>query len=258
LLIHVLQHVSFEGPAAVAKWAGTRGHDLAVSSLWKGETLAAGVSPDWLLILGGPMGAGDEDRFPWLIDEKRLIERALRSDKVVLGICLGAQLLAEVLGARITGNEHREIGWFPVQRTDGCESLEIAKVFPEAFGAFHWHGDTFSIPSGARCIGRSEACENQAFVYSDRVLALQFHLEVTLASTLELIAHSSSDLDEGGRFVQRAGSMLSDPRRFEMANALLFRVLDQMAKRCNPDGRTGCRGTADLPEESDILRRNLG
>ncbi len=258
MLIHVLQHVPFEGPAAVAEWAARRGHDLVVSSLWRGDALADGVSPDWLLILGGPMGAGDEDRFPWLTDEKRLIERALRSDKVILGICLGAQLIADVLGSRIAANEYREIGWFPVQRTDGCGSLEIASAFPEAFGAFHWHGDTFSIPSGARCICRSAACENQAFVYSDRVLALQFHLEVTLASALELMAHSSSDLDEGGRFVQRAGSMVSDPRRFEIANALLFRVLDRMAKRSDPEDRVGCHDAADLSEGRDLLRQNLG
>lgn len=254
MLIQVLQHVPFERPAAFGDWAAARGHSLSVSSLWRGTLPREETVADWLVVLGGPMGVHDCDRFPWLTSEKRFIQKALESESVVVGICLGAQLVADVLGARIRRNEHVEIGWFPVQREPGYDASQMAGVLPEAFGAFHWHSDTFSIPSGARRIARSAACGNQAFVYAGRVMALQFHLEMTLPSALELIAHCSGDLGEGGPFIQRSEAMVSDPRRFAVANALLFKILDHLEETAG----SGPRGRGRASEPRATTGRETG
>ena len=226
--IQVFQQAAFEGPGAVADWARKRGYEFEVFHLFEGHFPEKGGSPDCLVVLGGPMSTSDVSACPWLIPEKRLIQLATQSGTAMVGICLGAQLIAEVLGACVSKNERPEIGWFPVQRTTRRRDPLLGTALPEAFGAFHWHGDTFSIPDGARRIARSSACENQGFVYADRVLALQFHLEVTLASAMDLIAHSDTDDVAGGAYVQSPWAMVSDPRRFEKANELLFKVLDRM------------------------------
>lgn len=234
--IHVFQHAAFEGPGAVSDWAGKHGHVLEVFRLFEGQVPEGTGSADGLIVLGGPMGSCDEAVHPWLATEKILIKRAIEDGTIVVGICLGAQIIAGVLGARVSRNESPEVGWFPVQRTIRRRDAVLGTVLPEAFGAFHWHGDTFSIPEGARRIARSSACENQGFVYSDRVLALQFHLEVTLASAMDLIAHSDTEKMAEGAYVQRPWAMVSDPRRFEKANSLLFKVLDRMTARTFPGG----------------------
>ena len=136
------------------------------------------------------------------------------ADKIpVLGICLGAQLIADVLGARVYANEHKEIGWFPVERADSAGTTEVGRAFPESLEAFHWHGDTFDLPDGAVHLARSAICENQAFLHKGRVLALQFHLETTRETAEMLIENCRDELD-GGPHVQSAEFMLSSDARF--------------------------------------------
>ncbi len=231
----------------MAEWARKHGYELEVFRLFEGHFPERRGSPDCLVVLGGPMGTSDDAAHPWLIPEKRLIQLAIESGTVMVGICLGAQLIAEVLGACVSKNERPEIGWFPVQRTSRRLDPLLGTALPEAFGAFHWHGDTFSIPEGARRIARSSACENQGFVYADRVLALQFHLEVTLASAMDLIAHSDPDLARDRAYVQSRWAMVSDPRRFEKANELMFKVLDRMTTKAFHGGRVA-GGPASSPQ----------
>lgn len=219
--IAVLQHVPFEGPASIVDWADSRGHSLDYYNLFNGDLLPSLNEFDFLLIMGGPMGVADEADYPWLLDEKRFISSVIDSGKKVLGICLGAQLIADVLGATVKKHTHREIGWFPLEKV-GNHSL--AKHFDEVM-AFHWHGDTFSIPDGSDRLARSEGCENQAFIYHDRVLGLQFHLEFTPEVAKRLIEHCADEID-GGPYTQTGEQMLKVPMRFAKIHQALYRLLD--------------------------------
>ena len=131
-----------------------------------------------LVVLGGPMSVNDADRLPHLTTEMRLIEEALRRNIPVLGICLGAQLIAKTLGADVYPNKEKEIGWYDVSPTDEAESDPLLLGFQKTETIFQWHGETFDIPKSTRHLAFSSLCANQAFRYGNNVYGFQFHLEV--------------------------------------------------------------------------------
>ncbi len=215
-------------------WLRARGHRMTSTHLYRQEPLPDPEDFDWLIVMGGPMGVGDEDVYPWLVAEKHLVREAIRAGKVILGVCLGAQLIASAQGAAVRKNAHREIGWFPISRTDQARGTLLGEVFAPTLEVFHWHGDRFEIPEGAVLAASSEACPHQAFVLADRVVGLQFHLETTPESARALIESSRDELD-GSRYVQSEQEMLRDDARFAAINrvmgALLERLEDQAAVR---------------------------
>lgn len=194
--IHYLQHVAFEGPAAIADWAQARGHPLTGTRLDRNEALPAVADFDWLVVMGGPMGLADRDRYPWMDAELALIGEAVATGRRVLGVCLGAQFVAAVLGARVYPAARKEIGWFPVRSVPATRSGAFCG-FPEEFTPLHWHGDTFELPPGAIHLARGPDTVNQAFQLGRRVLGLQFHLEVTPASVEELVSHCADEIGDG-------------------------------------------------------------
>lgn len=228
LRIHVIQHVPFEGPAAINDWVVKRGHQLTLTRLYRDEVLPAQEDFDWLVVMGGPMGVKDVALFPWLLDERRFILETIQSDKMVLGICLGAQLIASALGATVRANDEKEIGWFPIFPSPLAPSTSIASVFAESVDVFHWHADTFDIPPGAQTLVESQACVNQGFILDDRVVGLQFHLESTAESIAALIEHCSDELDDS-RYVQTKDAMLDSASKISTINGLLFKLLDTLA-----------------------------
>lgn len=228
--IHCLQHVPFEDPGAVGAWAASKGHPLTVTALFRGDPLPPVADLDLLVVLGGPMNVYEEEDYPWLRAEKRLIGEAVDGGKKVLGICLGAQLMAEVLGAAVTRMREKEIGWFPVELTEDGLRADLFASLPRRFTAFHWHGDTFSLPPKSVRVAGSEACENQAFLYGDRVVGLQFHLESTRESVIRLVEHCGADLADGP-YVQRPEAMLLPAHRFLEVNGLMSAILDRMERR---------------------------
>jgi GMP synthase-like glutamine amidotransferase len=176
---------------------------------------------DVLIIMGGPMSVHDEAEFPWLRSEKALIAAAIEAGKKVLGICLGSQLIAEVMGGRVYPNPVKEIGFWPVRWT-----AEAERMFPglgtvagtgDGSGAdsgagdevFHWHGETFDLPPGAILLASSEGCMNQAFRVGENVMGLQFHPEVTPGIIGEMIRHEGHELEEGGPYIQNAVEMMA-------------------------------------------------
>jgi GMP synthase (glutamine-hydrolysing) len=226
--IHYLQHVPFEGPACIEDWAIARGHRLTSTMLYDdGESLPEIERIDWLVVMGGPMNVYEEGEHAWLRREKRFIERALNCDKTVLGVCLGAQLVADVLGARVYRNGYEEIGWFPVEWTQEARRSPAFATLPLETNVFHWHGDTFDLPRGALHAARNEACRNQGFVYGEKVVGLQFHLEVTRESAGRMFRHCADEIT-GGKFVQNPSEILSDEGRFRRGNELLFTILDAL------------------------------
>jgi GMP synthase-like glutamine amidotransferase len=226
--IHCLQHVPFEGPAGIGDWAAQRGHSIGVTHLYDQRELPEQASFDWLAVMGGPMGIYDEADHPWLQREKQFLGEAIAAGKTVLGVCLGAQLIADALGTRVSRNRHREIGWFPIELTEQGQSAGPFAHLPSRLEVFHWHGDTFDLPAGAIHLARSKACEHQAFLYEGRVLGLQFHLESTPSSVADLVTNCADELTPGS-YVQDAERILAASQEdFERINRTLFGILDRL------------------------------
>lgn len=205
--IHYLQHVPFEDPAGILDWASEAGCWITGSRLFAGERLPGLRDFDLLVVMGGPMGVRDLDEHPWMEDEAVFIGDAISAGRKVLGICLGAQLIAAALGAKVRRARQKEIGFFAVDRTPEAADCPVFRHFDERFMAFHWHGDTFEIPRDAVRLASGPACINQAFRFEDRVFGLQFHVESTRQSMEKLIAHCADELDPGAPFVQSAEAM---------------------------------------------------
>lgn len=234
LRLHGIRHESFEREAEIAAWAEMRGHSLTHTDLWRGEALPELSSFDWLVVMGGPMGVYDDDIYPWLGGEKRFLRRAVDAGKLVLGVCLGAQLLSVVLGGAVTKNRWREIGWFEVAATPQAAESRVFRDLPQAYEAFHWHGDTFSIPEGALWTAKSAACAHQAFEACEgRVVGLQFHLETNAGSMAEIAEHCADEIvpdPQAQPYIQPVQAMLARPERLTALRGLLDRILDNMAR----------------------------
>ncbi len=230
--IHHLQHVAFEGLGSMEPHFLQRGHQLSSTHFYKGDAIPSTDDFDWLIVMGGPMGVHDDLEYPWLREEKSLIKESIDAGKIAMGICLGAQLIADVLGAKVSKNAHREIGWFPIERKINPDDSLLAETFPKTLDVFHWHGDTFEIPEGTRLLATSEACRNQGFVYEDRIVGLQFHLETTPESAAALVRHCAGELD-GSKYVQSGAEILSVEGRFNKINRVMTSLLKKIEKYRN-------------------------
>jgi GMP synthase (glutamine-hydrolysing) len=223
--IHWLQHVAIEGLGSIAGWAAQNGCLLTASRMFAGDALPSVGNFDMLVIMGGSMSVNDEVAHPWLIGEKRFINQAIQAGKMVLGICLGAQLIANVLGARVYPADHQEIGWFAVEKTRTASNADVGCALADKLDVFHWHGETFDLPHGAVHLARSRVCENQAFAMGQRIVGLQYHLETTPESVDALIQHCRHELVTAP-YVQTATDMQSQPNRFRALNLEMDRLLD--------------------------------
>ena len=225
--VHVLQHVPFEGLGSIQAWLDARGAAVSWTRFYASPSLPELAEVDFVIALGGPMSIHDEVAWPWLIDEKRFIREAIASGKRVLGICLGAQLIANALGARVYQNQHREIGWFPV---DNVAQNTSQFQFPSSATVFHWHGETFDLPPGTVRLARSAACENQAFQLGENVIGLQFHLETTPASADAIISHCRNEL-AAGAYIQTEEALRAAPAvAYAEINHLMASVLDFLVR----------------------------
>lgn len=225
--LHYLQHVPFENLGNIEKWALNKGFSISCTKLFKNEPLLDIESFDFLVILGGPMNIYEEDKFPWLKKEKEFIKKAVENNKTILGICLGAQLIADVLGAKVYKNQNKEIGWFPIKLTEEAKNTVLFKDISQEFTAFHWHGDTFDIPEKSILICSSEACKNQGFVYNNKVIGLQFHLE-TSPTALKNLAKNCKDEITDEKYIQTPEFMLSQQEKFKKLEEILNRFMDNI------------------------------
>ncbi len=192
--IHIIQHVSFEPPAMIAEWAEMREYPVTYSFTFEKNIHWPSVNDiDMLVIMGGPMSVDDEDKFEWLKAEKAFIKEVIASGEIVLGICLGSQLLAEALGAKVYPNKEKEIGFFPVTKTREGKRDEVFSNSPESWNVFHWHGDTFDLPDEAVHLFESAACKHQVF-RKGNCTGIQFHPEVNSALLRSMIDNERHEL----------------------------------------------------------------
>ena len=229
LKIHTLQHVSFEGLGCINQWITTKGHTVNYTKLYDNPQFPVLDEFDWLIVMGGPMGVYDEAMYPWLKEEKEFIRRAIEGGKTIVGICLGSQLIAEVLGAKVYPNKQKEIGWFDIQKTEIAKSQPLLEQIEELFTVFHWHGDTFDLPAGSERLFSSAVCLNQAFLYKKKVLGLQFHFEVTSHTLKEMIENGMSELVED-KTIQSATKILEQTNYIDSNNQKMFQILDYLEK----------------------------
>lgn len=220
---HYLQHVPFEGLGSIAPWLESAGYQITGTKLYESTTIPNPEQFDLLIIMGGPMSVNDEERFPWLRIEKQFIRQTIESGKAVLGICLGAQLIASAMGESVYPNRRKEIGWFPVEGVS--PKRESTFRFASSVEVFHWHGDTFDLPEGAVLLARSEACENQAFQLGQNVIGLQFHLETTPESAEAIVTNCREELLPS-KFVQPEAIILDQaPDKYQAINDLMAEIL---------------------------------
>lgn len=228
--IHCIQHVEFETLGTISEWIEKRKHYLSTTRLHENEYFPKLDDFDLLIIMGGPMNIYEHEKYPWLGEEKRFIKEVISTGKAVIGICLGAQLIADILKAEVFKNDYKEIGWFPVfmSRDLGAESPLLGGI-PEKFTAFHWHGDTFSLPEGSKRLFSSEACKNQGFLYRDRAIGLHFHLEMSSRTIGNVIENCRDELIEG-KYIQNEETMLNKDIFLAESKLLIFRFMDNFEK----------------------------
>lgn len=220
-------HVPFEGPGAIAEWVRKKGHWLHYTRFYKGDELPDADSLDMLIIMGGPMDVFDYHVHPWMGEEIDWVKAFIQSGKPVLGICLGAQIIAAALDEEVYPGPHKEIGWHNLQFFPALGDFKIFHDLPDTRKVFHWHGDTFDIPEGATRIAASRAFPNQGFIYHKKVIALQFHLEVTPESVKELVDNCRDELEEGPH-IQSEKEILSEQKYFQPNQEVLYRFLDYL------------------------------
>ena len=170
-----IRHVAFEDLGTLGDVLANRGFDISYIEAGRDDLAAAG-DPDLLVVLGGPIGAYEADAYPFLAGETKLIEARLRANKPTLGVCLGAQLMAQALGARVYPSGVKEIGWARIELTDAGRGSCLAALSDTP--VLHWHGDTFDLPAGATHLAASAMVKHQAYAWGPAALALQFHIEV--------------------------------------------------------------------------------
>lgn len=228
--IHSFHHVALEGLGEIAGWARRKGHTVASTHFHEGELPPASLDGiDWLIVMGGPMNIYEHRNHPWLAAEKACIADAAAQGKRLLGVCLGAQLIADALGARVFQNPEIEIGWFPVRKQPEARSHPLSPVFPEEFTPLHWHGDTFSLPPGAALIASSEACRHQAYAVGSRTVGLQFHLEAGMRD-VRLFLEGGDFASAGARTQGKEAILEGAARHIPACNAVLEKLLDAMER----------------------------
>lgn len=225
--VHCLSHVPHEGPGILRELVARRGGTLTEWRLFESPQLPALDAIDWLIIMGGPMSVNDAPKLSWMPAEQALIRALVEQIQAggpghALGICLGAQFLAQALGAKVAPLPEQEIGWWPVHLSATPGPLGD---WPTAFAAFHWHGEGLALPAGCENLASSAQCPHQAFACGPRILGLQFHAEMTPTEVRVLIdAHRPLP---SGVAVQSAQQMLSAPERYAALNQRLLATLDR-------------------------------
>jgi len=221
-------HVPYEGPGIITEWITQKGFPLHYTRFYNGDELPDPMNVDMLIIMGGPMNVFDFHMYSWMEDEIAWVGEFIETGKPVLGICLGAQVIAAALEEEVQPGPHKEIGWHNLQFLPSLGDYKIFTDLPGPRKVLHWHGDTFNIPEEATRIASSQAFPNQGFILGSNVVALQFHLEATQESIAELVENCRDELVEGPH-IQTEKEILSGDGHFESNHQLLFKFLDYLS-----------------------------
>ena len=223
--IHYFQHDHFEDLGYIADWAAQHNFTTSVTRFDLKPEFPSHNEYDWLVILGGKMGVYETDQYAWITPEIEFINEAINLDKIVLGICLGSQMVAHALGAKVYKNTEPEMGFYPVTFNTDARKDVIFKHFPAELNAMHMHFDIFELPAGAISMAASEVTHCQAFRYGKSVFALQFHFEVTESNASTFIREVTPEIVPG-RLVQQPHGMLQHITECRLNNLVFEKMLD--------------------------------
>jgi GMP synthase-like glutamine amidotransferase len=224
--IYIFQHTPFEGPGYIQTWAEKQNKELHIVPVYQDVELPSQDEVDFLIVLGGPMSIRDRAKLPWLDSEIDFLYEYTSRGKKALGICLGAQLLADAIGGRVSKGT-TEIGWYPVKSAPAREASNIFRTFPKEFTPLHWHSETFSMPSDAYRTTGTIVTPNQSFDFKGRIVGIQYHLEVDEA-LLEDFIRSADRVFPKGKYVGTEDQIRAGKVHMPKNQALLTRVLDTM------------------------------
>ncbi len=230
--LHLLEHDPEDmSDTYFIRWAKKKGFSVSQTYLCSNEKAPSPDMFDWLIIMGGSQHIWEEKRYSWLLPEKKLIADALDQDKMVLGICFGAQLLAEALGGTVSTNIHKEIGWHKVSLTPEGRTSHLFKNISRQFSTFHWHSDHCSLPSGCIHLARSGITQIQAFTLEDRPVAgLQFHPEYTR----QMVVHYSKQFGHEwgeGPYITPPEIVLQQTKKRPDGYELMASIMDNMLQK---------------------------
>lgn len=233
--IHFIIHESFEAPGAYETWAKNKGHHITYSRLYQGDTLPQSITPfDFLIVMGGPQSpATTQAEYPHFNTkaEQAIIATAVNAGKVVIGICLGSQLLGEALGAKFEHSPEKEIGKFPIMLTEAGKNHALFSHFDSPLSVGHWHNDMPGLTPEAEVIAYSEGCPRQIVAYAPLAFGFQCHMELTHEVVEQLIAHSQNDLSRAAefKFVESAEKLRT--HSYDEMNQKLYSFLDKLSER---------------------------
>ena len=226
--VHCLQHTAFETPGCIVQWANTHQLHFSITHTYRGEVLPDVNAVDLLIVLGGPQSAIELELYPYLKSEVDFIQKTIAQNKAVIGICLGAQLIGEALGARTDKSPFPEIGIFPIHALPEAKHDPVFSQFPETIETVHWHSDMPGFTEGMITLASSPGCPRQVFRYGDRVYGLQCHFEMMKCNAEKLLAHCKDDLTSG-MYIQKPEDFLKAD--FEAINQNMLIILDHLKSK---------------------------
>jgi GMP synthase-like glutamine amidotransferase len=226
--IHYFQHDHFEDLGFIGDWATTRNFTTTVSRFDLEPYYPDHNEYDWLVVLGGKMGVNDSDDYPWINDEIAFIKQAITKRKIVIGICLGAQLVASALGAKVYRNTEPEMGFRPIQMNAHAANDAIFRHFPAELNVMHMHFDIFEVPVGAVSMAKSMVTPCQAFRFGENVFALQFHFEISESNAQNFIREVTPEIVPG-KYVQYPPEMLLNTHNCPINNRIFSKMLDSIS-----------------------------
>lgn len=226
--IHYIQHASFEPIGVIEEWAKARKFSLTGAHVYKGERLLTVEDFDMLIVMGGPQSPREIDQYPYLQDEIDLIKASILEEKIILGFCLGAQLIGEALGASTLKSPNKEVGIYPITLTKGGREDSLFEGFPNTFNVIHWHNDMPGLKEGMELLAYSEGCPHQAFRYGSKIYGLQFHMEITLQVAKDLLDYCPEDL-RPDKYIQSPEVLMAQD--FKSINQNMVTLLDRLCAR---------------------------
>jgi GMP synthase-like glutamine amidotransferase len=226
--VHCIRHEAFEDIGCIREWIQARNYQISYTHVYLGEVFPENLDFDFLIIMGGSASVYESDKFPWLTKEINFILAAIAGNKKILGICLGAQLIAKSLGALVFPGNCKEIGWFPVKFN--ADIQQVIDFLGKDINTFHWHGDTFALPEGAISLGYSEFTPQQGFIRGKNILALQFHPEITVEGIEMLIKNAGYELSSEGESTQSVEKIIQGSNFINVNNQLMFSLLNYLVE----------------------------
>lgn len=236
--IHFIQCDPIVLPANAGEWAYERNHHIKITRIYDGETLPNSNEFDLAIILGGRMGAYEEDQHPWLKDMKEWARTVIEADKYVLGICLGAQIIADALGGSVRPHDYPEVGWYPITFDHKANDHPLLTGLQPPSHFYEFHFDTFEIPPGAQLLANSSRCERQMFAVGSRVLGLQFHPEFNTKSIQDALKNTTGST--ATKYYAQAPVEMVDEQKIDASKTWLFQLLDRFSHLIDAEKKSMC------------------